>query len=135
MNINVRRIKTRYKFLFIIMIPLVFLYIARPRVIVHYSKEATEQIRLIWNTQHRIYKERIIPGQATADTGHIFPDKDFFMMFDWWTEKTYRRCINITPRWGRTIDIYLDETGRIDTAKTSFDVLDRLKTCDDTFRG
>lgn len=113
----------------------VFWYMTLPRVAVYYSKNGKDEFRYIWNTQHRIGKGGMFPGQGTADTGHIFPDKDFFMMFDWWTKKGPHRCINITPKWGKKIEIYLDETGRIDTAKTSFDDLDRLKQCDEPFRG
>lgn len=115
----------------------VFWYMTLPRVAVNYSKDGKEEFRYIWNTQHRIDKGSILPGQATADIGHIFPNKDFFMMFDWWSAKDLRRCISITPKWGRTTDIYLDEKGRIDIAKTGPDVISRLKQCEgepDPFR-
>ncbi|WP_256668926.1 hypothetical protein [Pseudomonas sp. C2B4] len=132
MSTTAKKSETRYlgtKILLLLIAPFVFWYVTTPRVIVHYSKEGTEELRTVWNTQHRIYRERILPGQASVDTGHIFPDEDFFMMFDWWTHSKYRRCIDITPKWGRTIDIYIDETGRIDTANTAPDVIARLKSC------
>lgn len=51
------------------------------------------------------------------------------MMFEWWTERGFSRCVDITlKRWG-TIDIYLDGTGRIDLDKTSSDTIARLKQC------
>ncbi len=59
------------------------------------------------------------------------------MRFDWWTDKGAQRCVYVTPKWGRLIDIYLDEAGRIDTAKTDPDVMSRLKQCEgerDPFR-
>jgi hypothetical protein len=116
---------------------LAFWYVATPSVLVHYSDEGTEELRSVWDTQHRIYRERILPGQATVDTGHIFPNSDFFMVFFWGTAKGSQRCIDITPKWGRKIDIYLDATAKIDIAKTSPDVVARLKRCDgepDPFR-
>lgn len=106
-----------------------FWYVTLPRVVVNYPKEGKEELRYIWNTQHRIDKGGILPGEGTADIGHIFPDEKFFMMFDWWSKKGLRRCISITPKWGTTTEINLDETGRIDTAKTSSDVITRLKPC------
>ncbi|MGW8464606.1 hypothetical protein [Pseudomonas sp. CLCA07] len=116
---------------------LLFWYVTLPRVVVNYPKDGKEELRYIWNTQHRIDKGGMLPGQGTADIGHIFPDKEFFMMFDWWSDKGLRRCIDITPKWGRTIEINLDETGRIDTARTAPDVIARLKQCEgerDPFR-
>lgn len=109
---------------------LVFWYVTLPRVAVNYPKDGKDELRYIWNTQHRIDKGRILPGQGTADIGHIFPDDDFFMRFDWWTNKGFQRCVDITPKWGSTTDIFLDDTGRIDTTKTSSDVIARLKQCE-----
>lgn len=132
-----RNIKARYVIGTLIIFPILFWYVATPVVRVHYSKEGTEELRLIWNTQHNIHKERMLPGQATFDTGHIFPNEKFFMMFDWWTDKGLRRCIDITPKWGGALDIYLNGTGRIDIAKTSPNVIARLKACEgdaDPFR-
>nr|WP_028624597.1 hypothetical protein [Pseudomonas sp. Ant30-3] len=106
-----------------------FWYLTLPRVVVNYPKDGKDELRYIWNTQHRIDKGGILPGEGTADIGHIFPDKNFFMMFDWWSKKGLRRCIAITPNWGKTTEINLDETGRIDTTKTSSDVIARLKPC------
>lgn len=132
-----RKFKTRYIILFFVLALLVFWYAATPSVIVHYSKDGTAELHSTWDTQHRIYRERILPGQATVDTGHIFPDAEFFMVFFWWADKGFQRCIDITPTWGRKIDIYLDATGRIDIARTSPEVVTRLKQCDgepDPFR-
>ncbi|WP_236249977.1 hypothetical protein [Pseudomonas cichorii] len=114
----------------------IFWYVTLPRVAVTYSKGGTTELRYIWNTQHRIDKGGLLPGQATSDIGSIFPDKDFFMMFDWWSEKGLRRCISITPTWGTT-EINLDEAGKIDIAETPQDVIARLQRCEgarDPFR-
>lgn len=83
----------------------------------------------MWNTQDRIHRGDIRHGGSAVEFSYIFPDKDFFMMFDWWTDKGFKRCIDITPKWGSTIDIYLDDIGRIDTAKTAPEVIARLKQC------
>ncbi|MBU4636800.1 hypothetical protein V8U11_03745 [Pseudomonas chlororaphis] len=134
---SAKNIKARYVIGALVIFPLLFWYVATPVVRVHYSKEGTDELRLIWNTQHSIHKEGMLPGQATYDTGHIFPNEKFFMNFDWWNKKTLRRCINITPKWGSAIDIYLDGAGRIDTVKTAPDVIARLKRCEgdsDPFR-
>ncbi|UVE46411.1 hypothetical protein KS461_03760 [Pseudomonas chlororaphis] len=134
---SAKNIKARYVIGALVVFPLLFWYVATPVVRVHYSKEGTDELRLIWNTQHSIHKEGMLPGQATYDTGHIFPNEKFFMNFDWWNKKILRRCINITPKWGSTIDIYLDGAGRIDTVKTAPDVIARLKPCEgdsDPFR-
>lgn len=120
-----------------LLVSLAFWYGTLPRVAVHYPKEGKEELRYIWNTQHRIDKGEMQPGQSTADIGHVFPDKDFFMMFDWWSDKGFQRCIDITPKWGTTTEINLDSTGRIDTDKTTPDVVARLKQCEgerDPFR-
>ncbi|MCH5510751.1 hypothetical protein [Pseudomonas syringae] len=110
--------------------PIAFWYLASPVVAVNFSHEGKEEFRYIWNTQHRIYKGDMPKGGGSAvEFSYVFPDKDFFMMFDWWTDKAFQRCIDITPEWGSTIDIYLDDIGRIDTAKTAPHVIARLKQC------
>lgn len=126
--------REKFKFRDVVLFALIALltawYVAPPVVRVHYSKEGTDELRLIWNTQHNIHKEKMLPAQATFVTGHIFPNKKFLMMFDWWTEKGLRRCIDITPKWGSALDIYLNETGCIDTARISPNVIARLKACE-----
>lgn len=120
----------RWALVILLVCPIVFWYLASPVVAVNFSHEGREEFRYIWNTQHRIYKgEMPIGGGATVEWGDIFPDKDFFMRFDWWTDKGAQRCFYVTPKWGRTIDIYLDASGRIDTAKTDPDIITRLKQC------
>jgi hypothetical protein len=99
-------------------------------VAVNFSHGGKDVFHYIWNTQHQINKGQMpAGGGAAVEFGHIFPDENFFMRFDWWTDKGAQRCINITPKWGRMIDVYLDETGRIDTGKTPSDVIGRLKRC------
>jgi hypothetical protein len=68
------------------------------------------------------------PGQSTFDLGHIFPDENFFMMFDWWSDGEIRHCIYVTPKWSRT-KIYLDGNGDIDTRKTAPEDLARVEQC------
>lgn len=112
-------------------------YLALPRVVIYYSNDGSKGLHYVFNTQHSIFRRDLMPGETTGDAGHIFPDEDFFMMFDWWAYNTPPRCINITPkRWG-TLDIYLDGSGRVDTAKTAPDVIARLQRCEgqrDPFR-
>lgn len=106
-------------------------YMALPRVVILYSKDGSKDISYVLNTQHSILRRDLVPGATTGDVGHIFPDKDFFMMFDWWAEKSAPRCISIKPRRWHTLEIHLDRFGRIDTAITSPNVLSRLKVCPD----
>lgn len=133
MNINASNAKAgygRWMFCLLLVAPIAFWYLASPVVAVNFSYEGKEEFRYIWNTQHRIYKgDMPIGGGSSIEWGHILPDKNFFMRFDWWTDKGAQRCFSVTPKWGRTIDIYLDTTGRIDTAKTTPDVIARLKKC------
>lgn len=102
---------------------------ALPRVVILYSKDGAKDISYVLNTQHSILRRDLLPGATTGDVGHIFPDKDFFMMFDWWAEKSPPRCVSIVPRRWHTLEIYLDKFGRIDPAETAPDVFDRLKPC------
>jgi hypothetical protein len=139
MNVNKPKFRYgRWIFLLLVVSPIAFWYFASPVVAVNFSHDGQEEFRYIWNTQHRIYKGDMPPGGGSSvEVSHIFPDEDFFMMFFWWTDKGFQRCIDITPKWGRMIDIYLDAAGRIDTTKTTADVIARLKKCEgepDPFR-
>lgn len=107
----------------------VFWYLASPVVAVNFSPNSKDEFRYVWNTQDRIHRGDIKHGGSAVEFSYLFPDEDFFMRFDWWTDTGFQGCIDITPKWGRTIDIYLDVTGRIDTAKTTPDVIARLKKC------
>ncbi|WP_374730000.1 hypothetical protein [Pseudomonas baetica] len=127
--INARKIKARYVVLFALIALLAAWYTATPGVIIHYSKEGKDELRLVWDTRHDIHRERMLPGEATSDVGHIFPDEDFFMVFFWGPIKGSMRCIDITPKRWATIDIYLTESGRVDINKTAPDVITRLKRC------
>ena len=131
MTANKPKIRSdRWALITLLILPILFWYLATPVVVVNFSHEGKEEYLYIWNTQHRIYKgEMPKDGGASVERGHIFPDKDFFMMFNWWPKKGLRWCIDITPKWGKTLDIYLDEVGRIDTVKTAPDVIARLKQC------
>lgn len=119
----------RWALSILIIFPPALWYIASPVVAVNFFPNSTEEFHYAWNTQHRIYRGNIKHGGSAVEFSHIFPDKKFFMMFDWWTNAGFQNCIYITPKWGRTIDIYLDKTGRIDSAKTGPEVMTRLKPC------
>ncbi|WP_447651810.1 hypothetical protein [Pseudomonas abietaniphila] len=137
LSTNVRKIKVGYFLLLLLIAPLVAWYSATPGVIVHYPEEATDELGLIWDTNDQISRQRMLPGEATSELGHVFPDENFFMLFFWWTDRGLRKCIDITPKRWATIDIYLDKAGRIDIERTTPDVNERLKKCDgesDPFR-
>ncbi|ROO13638.1 hypothetical protein BK673_00730 [Pseudomonas fluorescens] len=119
----------RWILLILVALPIAFWYFGSPVVAVNFSPNSEGEFHYAWNTQDRIHRGDIKHGGSAVEFGYLFPDDDFFMMFDWWTDKGFQRCIDITPKWGRTIDIYLDETGRIDIAKTGPDVISRLKQC------
>lgn len=102
--------------------------IGLPTVTVRYSKDAKEELKYIWNVQHRIYKGRMQPGGGTRDYGHLFPDEKFFMEISWWDDGTLRHCVNITPKWPNT-HIYLDANGQIDHTEGVGTDSDRLKQC------
>lgn len=129
---SVNKLKIRYGrwIILLLIIPSVaFWYFASPVVVVNFSPNSKEEFRYVWNTQDRIHRGDIRHGGSAVEFSPIFPDEAFFMMFDWWTDTGFKRCIDITPEWGGTIDIYLDDLGRIDTAKTMPDVISRLKQC------
>lgn len=135
--INVRKLKLRHAVLFALIVLLTAWYAATPSVVIHYPKEATDELRLVWDTQHQIHRERMLPGEASSDVGHLFPDEDFFMVFFWGPIKGHMRCIDITPKRWATLDIYLTESGRVDINKTSPAIIERLKKCEgepDPFR-
>ena len=99
-----------------------------PTATVHYSKHGVEELRLIWNVQHRIYKGGMPPGSSTRDHGFLFPDEKFFMEISWWSKNIRPHCVNITPKWPNT-HIYLDANGDIDHSEGSGTDSDRLKQC------
>jgi hypothetical protein len=114
-------------------IPVVFFAIthwdiALPTVTIHYTKHAKEEIKYIWNVQHRIFKGQMKPGGGTRDYGFLFPSEKFFMEVSWWDNNVLRHCVNITPKWPNT-HIYLDANGDIDLSEGSGTDTDRLKQC------
>lgn len=111
--------------------PFAFWYVATPTVTVHYSTQATENLGIVWNTQHRIYRSGrggLYPGETSMDFGHIFPDEAFFMELYWWGKRTGNHCVNITPQWPTT-HIYLNANGDIDRGEDGGTDTDRLKPC------
>ena len=119
----------RWILLILVILPPAFLYLASPVVAVNFSPNGKEEFQYVWNTKNRIHRGDIKHGGSAVEFGYIFPDENFFMRFDWWTDKGFQRCIDITPKWGMTIDVYLDQAGRIDIAKTATEVIARLKQC------
>lgn len=100
-----------------------------PTATVHYSKDGKEELKYIWNVQHRIYKgDMFRPGSAISDNGFLFPDENFFMEVDWWGKSIRHHCVSITPKWPNT-HIYLDANGEIDSSEGSGTNMDRLKPC------
>lgn len=137
---SVNKPRTRYiKWLWIPLLPLLlpllvlllivlWQIIVLPTAIVHYSKNGVDELRFIWNVQHRIYKGGLPPGGSTRDHGFLFPDEKFFMEVSWWNDKDLRHCVNITPTWSNT-HIYLDANGDIDRSEGSGTDSHRLKQC------
>nr|WP_124323050.1 hypothetical protein [Pseudomonas chlororaphis] len=112
----------------LVLSPIAFWYVATPRVAVYFPKDGYGELTYIWNTKDRIDKGKLKPGDATADTGFIFPDDEFFMEFYWHPHAGRRHCISITPKWPRT-SIYLDASGSIDMSDRGGTDVDRLKEC------
>lgn len=129
MSVDKNKMPYRRWMLLVVILPLAFRYFASPVVSVNFSPNSKEEFRYVWVTQDRIHRGDISHGGSAVEFSYIFPDENFFMMFNWWTGKGFTRCIDITPKWGRTIDIYLDDMGRIDTVKTGAEVIARLKQC------
>lgn len=117
----------RWIALFLVAVVAVWYY-APPKVYIFYAKDGTKDIGYILNTQHRIVKGDLPPGDTTGDVGHIFPDEAFFMEFYWWRKDEQRHCVNITPKWPTT-EIHLDLNGNIDTSPGSGTDADHLKQC------
>jgi hypothetical protein len=99
-----------------------------PSVDVYYSENATEPLRVIWNTQNSIYRAQVLPGEMTGDFGHLFPDDSFFMEFDFWTDGGAGGCVSITPKW-LTTNIYIGSDGEIDMSPTGGTDTDRIRPC------
>lgn len=127
-----KRLRGCFKWLCVPLLPIAAFYFwlfTLPGVTVHYPKEARESLSYIWNVQHRIYKGQMTPGGGAFDTGFLFPDDNFFMVFDWWSTKgNGQHCVSITPKWPNT-DIYLKADGSIDMSEGSGTDVERLSKC------
>ncbi|MBP5078109.1 hypothetical protein HUS84_29925 [Pseudomonas chlororaphis] len=126
--------KSRSGCLWLLLIPLVPLAIflgriaVLPSATVHYPKDGNEELKYIWNVQHRIYKGILPPGGAITDYGHLIPGEDFFIEADWWGKNVRHHCVSIKPKWPST-HIYLDANGNIDYSPNNGIDKDRLKPC------
>ncbi|MNF26379.1 hypothetical protein D3C76_341960 [compost metagenome] len=116
--------------LLVLLLQLIALWhiIVLPSATVHYSKDGMEELRIIWNVQHRIYKGRLSPGSSTRDYGFLFSDEQFFMEIEWWNKNACAHCVNIIPTWSNT-RIYIDANGDIDHSEGSGTDSDRLTPC------
>lgn len=115
--------------LLLVLLPVVLWNIfVLPTATVHYSSDALQELRYIWNVQDRIYKGRMPAGGVVVDHGFLFPDDEFFMEFSWGGESQRWHCISITPKWPNT-HIFLDADGNIDMHEGSGTDVDSLKEC------
>jgi hypothetical protein len=97
--------------------PIIFWYFATPQVNFYFSEKGQGRLGYILNVQHDISKGEIYPGEVTGGPGHIFPDKKFFMEFDW-SNGGKSHCIRVKPTWPNT-DIYIGPQGEIDSRTDS----------------
>ena len=97
----------------LLLAPLIFWYVATPQVSFHFSDKGQGRLGYILNVQHDLSKGEIYPGQTTGGAGHIFPNSQFFMEFDWNNGGT-SHCIRVKPKWPKT-DVYIGEKGAIDS--------------------
>ena len=102
-------------------------YVTVPRVVIYFSEEGTGELKFILTTEHDIFRWKIYPGESTGGPGHLFPDENFFMQFDW-SNQGKSRCIRIDPEWPTT-NIFIAADGTIDTGQGSGTDIDRLAPC------
>ncbi|KAA0983781.1 hypothetical protein FQ187_11785 [Pseudomonas sp. ANT_J28] len=107
--------------------PVAFWYVATPWVSIHFSDKGKGPLGFVLNTQDEIYRGDINPGEVTGGPGHIFPNDDFFMQFDW-TNAGHNHCFSVKPKWPRT-HIYIGADGVIDKSPGSGTDVDRLVPC------
>ena len=105
-----------------LLVPLVFWYVAAPRVIFHFSDKGQGRLGYILNVQNSISKGGIYPGETTGDVGHIFPSEKFFFEFDW-NNDGRSHCIRVKPKWPE-INVYIGPDGAIDRSRTDGSVID-----------
>ncbi|WP_256585446.1 MULTISPECIES: hypothetical protein [unclassified Pseudomonas] len=97
----------------LLLAPIAFWYVATPQVSFHFSEKGQGRLGYILNVQHDISKGEIYPGEVTGGAGHIFPNSQFFMEFDW-NNGGKSHCIRVKPKW-RNTDVYIGEDGGIDS--------------------
>ena len=97
----------------LLLAPIVFWYVATPQVSFHFSDKGQGRLGYILNVQHDISKGEIYPGEATGGAGHIFPNNQFFMEFNW-NNGGISHCIRVKSKWPNT-DVYIGADGAIDS--------------------
>ena len=124
------RPRTLVRYIVLLLLLLLFLawYIAILRVEIHFSKDGSGSLGYILNIQHDIDKHDIYPGQTRGGSGHIFPDDDFFMKFDW-NNAGRHHCICISPKWPLTT-VHIGPGGNVDWRPSSGTDVDRIWPCD-----
>jgi hypothetical protein len=103
-------------------------YVSIPSATLHFPENGIGEVRYQWNTQNRIFRGALLPGESVSDMGAVFPDERFFMVVDWWGNRGGRQCVKITPKWYGT-DIYLDANGNLDLSQEGGTDLDRVMPC------
>jgi len=107
----------------LLLAPTALWYVAAPQVTFHFSDKGEGRLGYILNVQHDILKGEIYPGEATGGAGHIFPNDQFFMEFDW-NIGGKSRCVRVKPKWPNT-DVYIGADGAIDCRTDG----KRIETC------
>lgn len=110
-----------------IQLSILFWYVAKPDVTVHYSAQGPGTLSYVLNIEDSIERGRLEPGHSFSDNGFIFPADDFFMQFDWWFDGG-SHCVQIKPKWPKT-HIYIDANGELDRRPESGTDMDRLLRC------
>jgi len=97
----------------LLLAPIIFWNVAIPQVSFHFSDKGQGRLGYILNVQHDISKGEIYPGETTGGAGHIFPNEQFFMEFNW-NNGGKSRCIRVKPKWPNT-DVYIGADGAVDS--------------------
>lgn len=102
-------------------------YVMVPRVEIKFSNEGRGVLGFILNTQHDIYRGDIMPGGTTGGVGHLFPNNDFFMQFDWFNNGKHH-CFSVIPKWPKSY-VFIGPDGSIDKNRENGTDVDDLVPC------